>query len=162
MCGSSQSVFISSWFHLLSGEFWSLLSPSLFLSVLKKVDGVDKMEQNEQKNQQYSWKTWWTKEKKEKSYNATSDFSVTKMVLVVCGTCAIYEPLWLGSSRDHRKGAEGVSFNSYLFPRSWLDEKKPGFFSDGSVTSQSVTIISIRGLLVDLNQILQSYIIKIM
>ena len=75
------------------------------------------------------------------------------MVLVVCGTCAIYEPLWLGSSRDHRKGAEGVSFNSYLFPRSWLNEKKTGFFSDGSVTSQSVAIISIRGLLVDLNHL---------
>ena len=43
-----------------------------------------------------------------------------------------------------------------------LTKKKPGFFSDGSVTSQSVAIVSIRGLLVDLNQILQSYIIKIM
>ena len=58
------------------------------------------------------------KRKRKKSYNATSNFSVTEMVLVVCGTCAIYEPLWPGGSRDHRKGAEGVSFNSYLFPRS--------------------------------------------
>ena len=45
-----------------------------------------------------------------------------------------------GQVVDHRKGAEELFQNFYLFPRSLHGEKK-AFFSDGSLASQHVTQI---------------------
>ena len=56
----------------------------------------------------------------------------------LCGTCVIYKPLWPGGGPSERSGRAIPKFN--LFPLSLHGEKK-AFFSDGSLTSQHVTLI---------------------
>ena len=54
----------------------------------------------------------------------------------LCGTCVIYMPLWPGGGPSERSYSKILIFFHALYMA-----KKKAFFSDGSLTSQHVTLI---------------------
>ena len=78
----------------------------------------------------------------------------------LCGTCVIYKPLWPGGGPSERSGRAIPNFLSFSTLVTWR-KKKLSSVMVLSLHSTSHKYVISRGLLVDRNQILQTYILRI-